>query len=576
MLKKLIVTLFTLMLILCVLCSCDNASRPSDGTTSAGSVSSSDTNAESNTTGQLTYRIMTADLGRYAVVRSEDATQAEIDASRTVYNALKDYDGISIKTDFIMKDATNSKYTEEPYEILIGTTNRAETQAFAGKMRSKDYGYTVIGTKIVIAGGSPDATAAAVEAFVENVINVKHDDGVFLSSDNMFSVTGSYAVESLTLAGADISDYRIVYKSSGSSAKSLALSLQQDIEDMTGYTLSAVSDREAYSGGREILVGQTSRDVGGLYARELGDNGYYIGTHGEFVVLFGNTPIGLMTAVNSLSKSIRALPGNGAKATLDVPETIATVSESDKMTSMSFNLKVNPRTNERDGRVIKMILDYMPDTLGVQEASPGWMSLLVAKLTPYYNYVGEGRDGGNSGEYNAVFYRKDKFTLLEYGTKWLSDTPSSPSRYSESSLNRIYTYAKLKRNSDGAEFLHINTHLEHTSGEARIKQVAVLNDFITQNSGIPMIMSGDFNCTYSSEPYNAIIATGFSDSAKIALQTESVSTFHNYGSSDKTLDYFFIDAIHISVERYHVCNEKINGDYASDHHPIIIEYYIVN
>ena len=191
MLKKLIVTLFTLMLILCVLCSCDNASRPSDGTTSAGSVSSSDTNAESNTTGQLTYRIMTADLGKYAVVRSEDATQAEIDASRTVYNALKDYDGISIKTDFIMKDATNSKYTEEPCEILIGTTNRAETQAFAGKMRNKDYGYTVIGTKIVIAGGSPDATAAAVEAFVENVINVKHDDGVFLSSDNMFSVTGS-------------------------------------------------------------------------------------------------------------------------------------------------------------------------------------------------------------------------------------------------------------------------------------------------------------------------------------------------------------------------------------------------
>lgn len=575
--KKLFALFIALIMLVFTLCACagtgDGGETTPDSTSDTTPVSG-DTSAPSVEANQIKL----ADLKDYMVVRAEDATKTVIDASLDVFHALEDYGVATIKTDFIVANSTNPKYIETGYEIIVGTTNRAASAELYNGMRTKDYGYALIGTKIVILGGTDEATAAAAAAFVKDVAGASHDGDVFMSQSDSKTVRGEYAVDSFSLAGVDISQYRIVYKSDNAryGEKSLALSLRQTIMDATGYRLDVVSDKDEYSGGHEILIGVTRRDIGDVYSKTLAANGYYIGANGNFVVLFGDSSLGLMAAVNSFSKSLKSAAAAGGAATLAVPETIDAVPESDKLTSMSFNLKVNPRTSERDERVITMILNYMPDTLGVQEASPGWMTLLIQKLSPYYNYVGEGRDGGNNGEYNTVFYLKDKFTLLEYGTKWLSSTPDYASRYAESSLNRIYTYAKLQRKSDGATFMHINTHLEHTSGEARVKQAKVLIEFINKNAGIPMIMSGDFNCTSGSDPYKTITSTGLADSSTVARQTESTKTFHNYGSSDKTLDYFFITPQYINVDRYHVCNEKINGEYPSDHHPIIIEYYLVD
>ena len=32
----------------------------------------------------------------------------------------------------------------------------------------------------------------------------------------------------------------------------------------------------------------------------------------------------------------------------------------------------------------------------------------------------------------------------------------------------------------------------------------------------------------------------------------------------------------MSVAEYSVCNEKINGDYPSDHHPVLIKYSVLD
>lgn len=575
--KKLFAIFIALIMLVFTLCACtgtgDGEETTPDSTSDTAPVSG-DTSAPSAEANQIKL----ADLKDYMVVRAEDASKTVIDASLDVFHALADYGVATIKTDFIVANSTNPKYIETDYEIIVGTTNRAASAELYNGMRTKDYGYALIGTKIVILGGTDDATAAAAAAFVKDVAGASHDGDVFMSQSDSKTVRGEYAVDSFSLAGVDISQYRIVYKSDNAryGEKSLALSLRQAIMDATGYSLEVVSDRDEYSGGREILIGVTRRDVGDVYSKTLAANGYYVGTNGNFVVMFGDSSLGLMAAVNSFSKSLKSAATAGGAATLAVPETLDSVPESDKLRSMSFNIWVSGRSAVRDERVITMILNYMPDTLGVQEASPGWMTLLIQKLSPYYNYVGEGRDGGNNGEYNTVFYLKDKFTLLEYGTKWLSSTPDHASRYAESSLNRIYTYAKFQRKSDGTTFMHINTHLEHKSGEARVKQAKVLIEFINKNAGIPMIMSGDFNCTTGSDPYRIITSTGLADSSTVARQTESTKTFHNYSSSDKTLDYFFITPQYINVDRYHVCNEKINGEYPSDHHPVIIEYYLVD
>ena len=48
---------------------------------------------------------------------------------------------------------------------------------------------------------------------------------------------------------------------------------------------------------------------------------------------------------------------------------------------------------------------------------------------PQYAYIGIGRDDGKqAGEYSAIFYKKDKFKVLDHGDFWLSTDTSRPNK----------------------------------------------------------------------------------------------------------------------------------------------------
>ena len=53
--------------------------------------------------------------------------------------------------------------------------------------------------------------------------------------------------------------------------------------------------------------------------------------------------------------------------------------------------------------------------------------------------MGSGRDGGNNGEYCAIYYKNNKFKLEKDETFWLSETPELPSIGWDAALNRIAT-----------------------------------------------------------------------------------------------------------------------------------------
>ena len=251
------------------------------------------------------------------------------------------------------------------------------------------------------------------------------------------------------------------------------------------------------------------------------------------------------------------------------------VGEKNTLTAMSFNVWVSSVTDERKERVTDMIEKYMPDTIGVQEASVSWMNYLKKAIGNTYACVGVGRDANGSGEHSAIFYAKDKFKLIESDTKWLSATPDVPSKFEESSLNRIYTYAILERKSDGKRFLCLNTHLEHTSEEARVLQAEVLLEFLTKHPDLPVVCTGDFNTTKGGELYKTITSSRLVDGAEVAFSTDNSATFHAYGESSKIIDFCFVSRDSVLVDKYFVCDEKINGDYVSDHHPVMIEYRLI-
>ena len=520
--------------------------------------------------------ILASDLEKYVVVRPDECDKEVTSAVSDLYGVLKaSFGTASLKTDFLIPG--NSKFEAVEFEILIGDTNRAETQEFMETLRVNDYGYALIGKKIVIAGGSDNATLLAIQAFQTDIVSKRPGaDGVFIKEDDAFVFRAEYSIDDLKLNGNSINDYTIVYKNSGTHGeKELAKTLSSTITNLTGYVLDVMSDKEEYAGGLEILIGVTNRDAGKVYDRTLADGEYFIGSGDKCIAIWGSTPFATMSAANDFGKRLTACLDENAHTELLVEDSIAKVQDGVELSAMSFNVWVSGRTAERDASVIQMVLNYMPDVVGFQEASPSWMSTLIQNLGTYYSYVGEGRDGGSSGEYNPIFYRKDKFKLLESDTQWLSETPDKVSKYSESSLNRIYTYAKLQRISDGMEFMHINTHFDHTSNVARELQAKVLAKFIAEKAGIPMVITGDFNCQSTTTAYKTLVSCGISNSYDIAEKREGGATFHGNGSSSKVIDFIFVDPDQVYVTHYNVCNEKINGGYVSDHHPVYIKFNVI-
>lgn len=66
---------------------------------------------------------------------------------------------LSVKSDSAAND----------YEILIGQTTREETTSFFNSLRFNEYGYEIIGNKIVIMGTNATTTKLAVNLFIESV-----------------------------------------------------------------------------------------------------------------------------------------------------------------------------------------------------------------------------------------------------------------------------------------------------------------------------------------------------------------------------------------------------------------------
>ena len=248
------------------------------------------------------------------------------------------------------------------------------------------------------------------------------------------------------------------------------------------------------------------------------------------------------------------------------------------MRIMSFNLLCGgagiKSWPSRTPLVIRTIYNADPDTLGVQEAHIGWMNALKACL-PDYDYVGVGRnDGKEDGEFSAVFYKKEKFELLDSGSFWLSETPEKPGKGWDAACIRICSWAKLREKATGKTFVHLNTHLDHRGRVAMQKGAQLVAERGKAISGdAPAFFTGDFNVTPESEPYKAVLAGGFKDCRFAAANTDTGNTFHAYGNPEdpaSVIDYVFFKG-NVDVKTFAVIRKEIDGMLPSDHYPVFAD-----
>ena len=281
-------------------------------------------------------------------------------------------------------------------------------------------------------------------------------------------------------------------------------------------------------------------------------------------------------------------------------------------------------------RVIKNILHYSPDTVGLQEItafknrnSAAWYPNLNESLNPKYTAVGIMGSGQGQGLYGTPIYvNTEKLEILESGTKWLSPTPDIKSKFENTTEHptdgayEIFTYVIVRRKDEDFTYMHINTHLDYKSWKNRISEAEVIKNFTDKyKNKYPIIITGDFNSINGSYSKLRDVIPWMQINGFILSSTETNDSLHHNtfrqigyykdvyatckkrgyhtnkknlteqvfcdGECDaengKVIDYCLrVNISNMKFTKYMVLTDfNISGGISSDHYPIYSEGYFI-
>lgn len=401
-----------------------------------------------------------------------------------------------------------------------------------------------------------------------------------------------------TVNGVPLANYKIVYAEGDGVNRQLAEDLAAGIKSSCGVSVGVKSDAEK-DGGNEIFVGKTNRNP---EPEKAGYGKYCISTAGDSVSLYSGEISGTVGAAEKLIESVKQRKANYKKALKE--------SYTDRsLKVMSFNIRTT--AEDRWDRIKNVIERNDPDVLGTQEVSWYWQPYLKEQLEGY-TCIGVGRDGGDphgrfGDEAVYILYKTDKFELVEQNTYWYNEADITKFGITQGGMYpRIFTYAILKRKSDGEKFLYINTHM-HLHVECRVIAAGILKQFISEKGeNLPVYVTGDFNTEWDQTNNKVIVpgehadidteleSAGFVNARKSAVYTDDHHTFPSklYPADATRWDKYIIDycmyrgsaEYGVLAETYRVDGEEPDGAKAiidsdgnpcgpdaSDHYPVIVE-----
>ena len=255
---------------------------------------------------------------------------------------------------------------------------------------------------------------------------------------------------------------------------------------------------------------------------------------------------------------------------------------------MSYNIRCRDVNGEpavqRTDPGTRQIMEVMPDSVGIQEATAQWMKYLDEKLV-LYDWVGLDRDEGGSpmegGESCPVFYLKSRFKLLDSGTFWLSDTPNEPSYGPDAACRRICTWAKLQNRLTGEVYVHVNSHFDHKSEAARAAGAEIVTSFISEHfADVPVVFTADMNASVLEQTY-AIMTSDLCNASLVADDAVTFTTFHG-GDPETHTDYinctgdYILCSPEIHVNSFRVVTKGVDGRFTSDHFPLYADIVLPN
>jgi endonuclease/exonuclease/phosphatase family metal-dependent hydrolase len=262
---------------------------------------------------------------------------------------------------------------------------------------------------------------------------------------------------------------------------------------------------------------------------------------------------------------------------------------------MSFNIRYSygkaneakPENNWTDAksprreRTIRVIRDYKPDLLGVQEARHLQIVDLREAL-PQYDFYGVARDDGRKeGEYTGIFYLRKRFERLGEGSFWLSDTPEKPgtSFYKvPNAVPRMASWVKLRDKESGREFVLLNTHWDHISGAARRQSAKLIRERLEELAGdLPTIIMGDFNSPEDTPATKTFTSAADSDQkpfidsyrALNPKRAPNEATYNNWeGKTEGSRIDFILHNDAFKPTAAEIVRTNYDNHWPSDHYPV--------
>ena len=239
----------------------------------------------------------------------------------------------------------------------------------------------------------------------------------------------------------------------------------------------------------------------------------------------------------------------------------------------NWNDSVQGEVWQKRCQVICDQVNFMsPDVFGAQEVLYEQLGNMLNALDGY-DYIGVGRDDGkHGGEHEAIFYKKDRLTLLDHGDFWLNETPEKPALGWDAACIRICTWGKfchkeqrpLKRHGlfnrkkpQRDDFYFFNLHMDHVGVVARLEAAKLIVQKIREIAqGYPVIVTGDFNVDQTNEIYTIFTESGLLkdsfDAARIRFaENGTFNAFKTDYFTTSRIDHVLVSPV-MNVEAYGV------------------------
>ncbi len=224
-----------------------------------------------------------------------------------------------------------------------------------------------------------------------------------------------------------------------------------------------------------------------------------------------------------------------------------------------------------------MIRSRSADVIGFQEMTREQHEDLSARL-PGFAAVGTVDEPGKADPVNSLYYRVEAFDLLSSGAYWLSPAPHvTGSSAWGSRCVRLATWLVLRERAGGAEWRVVNTHLDHVSQRARVRQARVIaEDCGAWPRGYRQVLTGDLNCDARNRAIAVLRRGGFRDTYEaVHGAADPGHTFHRFegpafASRAGKMDWVFVrgDAKVLGAE---VVSDAVEGRYPSDHYFVLAD-----